>query len=160
MAKAGDLQVLLVEDEPQMRRFLRSSLAGARVRRSSRRRAGREAIAQAGARNPDIILLDLGLPDMDGVEVTKQLREFSKAPIIVLSARGQERDKVDALDAGADDYLTKPFGLSELLARMRVARRHLEGTERREGPAGLHRRKPARRSRQPPGPRRRCARSI
>jgi two-component system KDP operon response regulator KdpE len=72
-------------------------------------------------------LLDLGLPDIDGVELAKQLRELSKAPMIVLSARGQERDKVDALDAGADDYVTKPFGLSELLARMRVARRHLEG---------------------------------
>ena len=126
MAKAGDLQVLLVEDEAQMRRFLRSSLPahGYVVVEAP---TGREAIVQAGTRNPDIILLDLGLPDMDGVEVAKQLREFSKAPIIVLSARGQERDKVDALDAGADDYVTKPFGLSELLARMRVARRHLEG---------------------------------
>lgn len=126
MAKAGDLQVLLIEDEAQMRRFLRSSLPahGYVVVEAT---TGREAIVQAGTRNPDIILLDLGLPDMDGVEVAKQLREFSKAPIIVLSARGQERDKVDALDAGADDYVTKPFGLSELLARMRVARRHLEG---------------------------------
>jgi two-component system KDP operon response regulator KdpE len=126
MLKAGDLQVLLVEDEPQMRRFLRSSLP-AHGYELVEAGTGREAIAQAGARNPDIILVDLGLPDMDGVEVTRQLREFTKAPIIVLSARGQERDKVDALDAGADDYLTKPFGLSELLARMRVARRHLEG---------------------------------
>ncbi len=126
MVKAGDLHVLLVEDEAQMRRFLRSSLPahGYVVVEAT---TGREAIVQAGTRNPDIILLDLGLPDMDGVEVAKQLREFSKAPIIVLSARGQERDKVDALDAGADDYVTKPFGLSELLARMRVARRHLEG---------------------------------
>lgn len=126
MVKAGDLQVLVIEDEAQMRRFLRSSLPAhgyALVEVSN----GREGIAQAGTRNPDIILLDLGLPDMDGVEVTRQLREFSKAAIIVLSARGQERDKVDALDAGADDYLTKPFGLSELLARMRVARRHIEG---------------------------------
>lgn len=126
MAKPGDLQVLLVEDEAQMRRFLRSSLPGhgyALVEVGT----GRDALVQAGTRNPDIILLDLGLPDMDGVEVARQLREFSKAAIIVLSARGQERDKVDALDAGADDYITKPFGLSELLARMRVARRHLEG---------------------------------
>jgi two-component system KDP operon response regulator KdpE len=133
MAKAGDLQVLLVEDEAQMRRFLRSSLPAhgyALVEVGT----GREAIAQAGTRNPDIILLDLGLPDMDGVEVTKHLREFSKAAIIVLSARGQERDKVDALDAGADDYLTKPFGLSELLARMRVARRHLEGRTDEKAP--------------------------
>lgn len=126
MAKAGEVHVLLVEDEAQMRRFLRSSLP-AHGYSLVEVETGREAIAQAGARNPDIILLDLGLPDIDGVEVTRQLREFSKAAIIVLSARGQERDKVDALDAGADDYLTKPFGLSELLARMRVARRHLEG---------------------------------
>jgi two-component system KDP operon response regulator KdpE len=126
MAKAGDLQVLLIEDEAQMRRFLRSSLPahGYVVVEAP---TGRDALVQAGTRNPDIILLDLGLPDMDGVDLAKQLREFTKAPIIVLSARGQERDKVDALDAGADDYVTKPFGLSELLARMRVARRHLEG---------------------------------
>jgi two-component system KDP operon response regulator KdpE len=126
MPKAGDLQVLLVEDEAQMRRFLRSSLPahGYGVVEAA---TGREALMQAGTRNPDIILLDLGLPDIDGVELAKQLREVSKAPMIVLSARGQERDKVDALDAGADDYVTKPFGLSELLARMRVARRHLEG---------------------------------
>ena len=126
MAKAGDLQVLLVEDEAQMRRFLRSSLP-AHGYELIEAATGRDAITQAGTRNPDIILLDLGLPDMDGVEIAKQLRTFTKAPIIVLSARGQERDKVDALDAGADDYLTKPFALSELLARMRVARRHIEG---------------------------------
>jgi two-component system KDP operon response regulator KdpE len=126
MVKAGDLQVLLIEDEAQMRRFLRSSLPahGYVVVEAP---TGRDALVQAGTRNPDIILLDLGLPDMDGVDLAKQLRELTKAPIIVLSARGQERDKVDALDAGADDYVTKPFGLSELLARMRVARRHLEG---------------------------------
>ena len=109
-----------------MRRFLRNSLP-AHGYALTEVDTGREAIAQAGTRNPDIILLDLGLPDMDGVEVTRQLREFCKAAIIVLSAREQERYKVAALDAGADDYLTKPFGLSELLARMRVARRHLEG---------------------------------
>ncbi|CAN5632379.1 two-component system response regulator KdpE [soil metagenome] len=126
MVKAGDLQVLLVEDEPQMRRFLRSSLP-AHGYELVEAENGRDALSQAGARNPDTILVDLGLPDMDGVEVTRRLRAFTKAPIIVLSARGQERDKVDALDAGADDYITKPFGLSELLARMRVARRHIEG---------------------------------
>jgi two-component system KDP operon response regulator KdpE len=133
MARAGDIQVLLVEDEPQMRRFLRSSLPahGYAVVEVA---TGREAVAQAGARNPDIVLLDLGLPDIDGVEVTRELRQFSKAAIIVLSARGQERDKVDALDAGADDYLTKPFGLSELLARMRVAKRHLEGRADEKAP--------------------------
>jgi two-component system KDP operon response regulator KdpE len=126
MAKAGDLVVLLIEDEPQMRRFLRGSLPahGYVVIEAVN---GREGIAQAGTRNPEIILLDLGLPDIDGVEVAKELRKFTKAAIIVLSARERENDKVDALDAGADDYVTKPFGLSELLARMRVARRHLEG---------------------------------
>jgi two-component system KDP operon response regulator KdpE len=126
MLKAGNLQVLVVEDEAQMRRFLRTSLP-AHGYVLFEAPTGQDAIVQAGTRNPDIILLDLGLPDLDGVEVTKRLREFSKAAIIVLSARGQERDKVNALDAGADDYLTKPFGLSELLARMRVACRHIEG---------------------------------
>jgi two-component system KDP operon response regulator KdpE len=132
--KAGDLHVLLVEDEPSMRRFLTASLPAhgyAVVEAAS----GREALSEAASRAPDIILLDLGLPDVDGVALATQLRELSKAPMIVLSARGQERDKVDALDAGADDYLTKPFGLDELLARMRVARRHLEGrADEREQP--------------------------
>jgi two-component system KDP operon response regulator KdpE len=126
VAKVGTLHVLLVEDEAPMRRLLRGSLP-AHGYDLIEAASGRDAIAEAGARNPDIVLLDLGLPDMDGVEVAKRLREFTKAPIIVLSARGQERDKVDALDAGADDYVTKPFGLPELLARMRVARRHLQG---------------------------------
>jgi two-component system KDP operon response regulator KdpE len=116
-----------------MRRFLRSSLPphGYFVVEAVN---GREGIAQAGTRNPEIILLDLGLPDIDGVEVAKELRKFSKAAIIVLSARERENDKVDALDAGADDYVTKPFGLSELLARMRVARRHLEGRTDEKAP--------------------------
>ena len=86
----------------------------------------REGLANAGTSNPDIILLDLGLPDADGIDVTRQLREFTKIPIIVLSAREQDQHKVAALDAGADDYLTKPFSVSELLARIRVARRHAE----------------------------------
>src|SRR5262249_1511634 len=84
----------------------------------------REGLAQAAGRNPDVILLDLGLPDGDGIEVTRKVREWSRTPIIVISARGQESDKVAALDAGADDYLTKPFGVGELLARLRVALRH------------------------------------
>ncbi len=117
--------VLIIEDEAQMRRFLRASLPphGYTLVEVE---TGREGIANAGSRNPDIILLDLGLPDLDGIQVTKQLREFTSTPIIVLSARGQEEEKVAALDAGADDYLTKPFAVSELLARMRVARRHTE----------------------------------
>jgi two-component system KDP operon response regulator KdpE len=85
---------------------------------------------EASTRAPDLILLDLGLPDVDGVEVTRRLRQWSATPIIVLSARGQENDKIDALDAGADDYLTKPFGTGELLARMRVALRNAARTSR------------------------------
>ena len=85
---------------------------------------GAEALSLARTNNPDVVLLDLGLPDMDGMDVTKALREWSTRPIIIISARGQEEDKVRALDVGADDYLTKPFGTSELLARMRVALRH------------------------------------
>jgi two-component system KDP operon response regulator KdpE len=119
--------VLLIEDEPQMRRFLRAALGTSEYDLVEAATA-REGLAQAAGRNPDLILLDLGLPDADGLDVTRQLREWCRAPIIVLSARGQERDKVAALDAGADDYLTKPFGVGELLARMRVALRHAQGT--------------------------------
>jgi two-component system KDP operon response regulator KdpE len=122
--------VLLIEDEPQMRRFLRAAL-GANGLRLVEAETGADGIRQAAARAPDVVLLDLGLPDMDGVEVTRRLREWSEMPIIVLSARGEEGDKVTALDAGADDYLTKPFAVGELLARMRVALRH---SWRREGP--------------------------
>jgi len=115
--------ILVVEDEPQMQKFLRASLAaqGYRVVEAAE---GKEALALARTHNPDLVLLDLGLPDMDGMEVTKSLREWSSKPIIVISARGQEEDKVRALDVGADDYLTKPFGTGELMARIRVALRH------------------------------------
>ncbi|WP_437648767.1 response regulator [Sorangium sp. So ce362] len=119
----ASLLVLLIEDDPQMRRFLRAMLA-ARGYRLVEAETGGEGIAQATTRNPDLVLLDLGLPDMDGLEVTRRLREWSAVPIIVLSARGQEQDKIDALDGGADDYLTKPFSAGELLARLRVALRH------------------------------------
>ncbi len=122
MTDAGAL-VLLIEDEPQMRRFLRAALDGDGLRLVEAPTA-REGLAQAAARSPDIILLDLGLPDGDGLDVTRQIRGWSTTPIIVLSARGQESDKVAALDAGADDYLTKPFGVPGLLARIRVALRH------------------------------------
>jgi two-component system KDP operon response regulator KdpE len=115
--------ILLIEDEPQMRRFLRAALGGHDYRLVEAGTA-KEGLAHAAARNPDVILLDLGLPDTDGLEVTRQLREWSTTPIIVLSARGREQDKVAALDLGADDYLTKPFGVDELLARIRVALRH------------------------------------
>jgi len=115
--------VLLVEDDPQIRRFLRATLPahGFRLLEAA---TGGDGLAQAGTRTPEVILLDLGLPDLDGIEFIERLREWSSIPIIVLSARGLERDKVAALDAGADDYLTKPFGTEELLARLRVALRH------------------------------------
>ena len=116
--------VLIVEDEPQMLRFLRGSLSthGYRLAEAI---TGADGLAQAAARSPDVILLDLGLPDLDGLEVTRRLREWTQTPIIVISARGQDEDKIHALDAGADDYLTKPFSVGELLARMRVALRHV-----------------------------------
>jgi two-component system KDP operon response regulator KdpE len=115
--------VLVIEDEPQMRRFLRPALEGQGYRVLEAATAA-EGLVQAASHNPDVVLLDLGLPDGDGIEVTRRLREWSAVPIIVVSARGQEADKVAALDAGADDYLTKPFGTGELLARLRVAERH------------------------------------
>lgn len=115
--------VLLIEDEPQMRRFLRTALESHGYRMVEAPTA-REGMAHAAGRTPDAVLLDLGLPDGDGVELTKKLREWTDMPVIVISARGREEDKVKALDAGADDYLTKPFGVSELLARLRVALRH------------------------------------
>ncbi|MBI5846363.1 MAG: response regulator [Nitrospirae bacterium] len=115
--------ILLIEDEPQMRRFLRITLQGYGYRLIETA-SGQEGLTQAATRNPDVILLDLGLPDIDGLEVTKRLREWTQIPIIVISAREQEEDKIKALDAGADDYLTKPFGAGELLARIRVALRH------------------------------------
>ncbi len=125
MTGAGPL-VLVVEDEPQMRRLLRSSLASHGYRLVEATTA-REGLALAASDGPELILLDLGLPDGDGIELTQKLREWSATPILVLSARGREDDKVAALDAGADDYLTKPFGMNELLARMRVALRHAGG---------------------------------
>jgi two-component system KDP operon response regulator KdpE len=114
--------VLVIEDEPQMRRFLKASLESHDYHLVEAV-TGREGLAQASGRNPDVILLDLGLPDLDGIELTRRVREWSRVPIIVISARGREQDKIAALDAGADDYLTKPFGMGELLARLRVALR-------------------------------------
>ena len=105
--------ILVVEDEPQMQKFLRASLTAQSYRVIEATHA-KDALALARTHNPDLVLLDLGLPDMDGMEVTKSLREWSKKPIIVISARGQEEDKIGALDVGADDYLTKPFGIGEL----------------------------------------------
>ncbi|MFN0019843.1 MAG: response regulator [Pirellulaceae bacterium] len=115
--------ILIVEDEPPIRRFLRASL-GEEGYRFNEAETGKEALKLAAREPADLMLLDLGLPDMDGLEVLRQFRDWSQVPVIVLSARGQENDKVRALDAGADDYLTKPFGVGELLARIRVALRH------------------------------------
>jgi len=122
MTTAGPV-VLVIEDEPQMRRFLHTALESHDFRPVEATTA-REGLAQATSRNPDVILLDLGLPDGDGIDLTRQIREWSRTPIIVISARGKEDDKIAALDAGADDYLTKPFGVGELMARLRVALRH------------------------------------
>jgi two-component system KDP operon response regulator KdpE len=115
--------ILLIEDEAQMRRFLRLSLVsnGYRLVESA---SAEDGLAQAAARTPELILLDLGLPDRDGLTVAEGVRTWSTVPIIVISARGSEDQKIQALDAGADDFLTKPFGVGELLARIRVALRH------------------------------------
>jgi two-component system, OmpR family, KDP operon response regulator KdpE len=117
------VRVLIVDDEPQIRRFLRTSLSahGYQVLEAS---GGQEALVRLATEPPDVVLLDLGLPDLDGLDVTHRIREWSQVPIIVLSVRGQEGDKIAALDGGADDYVTKPFGLGELLARLRAALRH------------------------------------
>ena len=117
----SDLRVLIVDDERSIRRFLKASLGSQFVILEATN--GEEALSAAASEHPDIILLDLGLPDIDGVEVTRRLREWSQIPIIVVSVREQEQDKIAALDAGADDYLTKPFGVGELMARLRVALR-------------------------------------
>jgi two-component system KDP operon response regulator KdpE len=115
--------ILLIEDETPIRRFLRTSLLGHDYRLAEAE-TGQQAIRLAAQQPPDLVILDLGLPDMDGQEVLRQLREWLQAPILILSARDQEKQKVTALDNGADDYLTKPFSTAELLARIRVALRH------------------------------------
>jgi two-component system, OmpR family, KDP operon response regulator KdpE len=123
MSEQG-IRVLVVDDEPAIRRFLRASLSshGFEVFEAA---TGEEAGMAVAAQRPDLLILDLGLPDIDGIDVTRRLREWSKIPIIILSVREHESEKVAALDAGADDYLTKPFGIGELLARIRVALRHI-----------------------------------
>jgi two-component system, OmpR family, KDP operon response regulator KdpE len=115
--------VLVIDDEPQILRALKTILTAKQFRVSAAAR-GEEGLAIAAAEQPDLIILDMSLPDMEGIEVCKQLREWTSTPIIILSVRESEKDKVAALDAGADDYLTKPFGIEELLARVRVALRH------------------------------------
>jgi two-component system KDP operon response regulator KdpE len=122
------VRVLIVDDEPQIRRLLRVSLAaqGYHLIEAS---TGEHALTRTATDHPDLVILDLGLPDMDGQEVVRRLREWTDVPIIVLSVRDRERDKVGALDRGADDYVTKPFSMSELMARMRAALRHRLQTE-------------------------------
>lgn len=115
--------ILLIEDEPEIRRFLRTALPAHGIRLLEAT-TGQDGLTEAKARNPDLILLDLGLPDLDGTDMIRQVREWTGIPIIVLSARDQEQTKVAALDLGADDYVTKPFGVNELLARIRTALRH------------------------------------
>ena len=115
--------ILVIDDEPQILRALKTILTAKQFKVSTASR-GEEGLSLAAAQPPDVIILDLSLPDMDGFEVCRRLREWTQIPIIVLSVRDSERDKVSALDKGADDYLTKPFGIEELLARIRVALKH------------------------------------
>lgn len=121
MKKNGS-KILVVDDEPAIRKFLRTALDsyGYSIYEAAR---GEDALVSVATERPDIVLLDLGLPDMDGIEVTRRLREWTQVPIVVISVRDQESEKVSTLDAGADDYLTKPFGIAELMARIRVALR-------------------------------------
>lgn len=122
-----NLRVLVVDDERSIRRFLKASLGSQFVVLEAT--SGEEALAAVATEHPDIVILDLGLPDIDGAEVTRRLREWSQIPIIIVSVREQEKDKIAALDAGADDYLTKPFGVGELMARLRVALRRSVQTD-------------------------------
>jgi two-component system KDP operon response regulator KdpE len=121
-------EILVIEDDAQIRRFLRAALIAEQYRYHEALTA-QEGLAQTAARQPDLVLLDLGLPDRDGLEVIRNIRGWSRVPIVVLSARGQEKDKIQALDEGADDYVSKPFAVGELLARIRAALR-------RSAPAG------------------------
>ncbi len=119
----SEAYILVVDDDRAIRRFLRTALT-AHGYVVTEAETGRQALQDVVTHRPDVIILDLGLPDIDGVEVTRQLREWSQLPILILSVREHEEDKIAALDAGADDYLTKPFGMGELMARLRVALRH------------------------------------
>jgi len=124
--------ILVIDDEPQILRAIRTILTEKQFRVTTASR-GEEGLTLAAANEPDLVILDLGLPDMDGVDVCTRLREWTQCPIIVLSVRDGERDKVAALDRGADDYLTKPFGIEELLARVRVALRHSTNSQGNQG---------------------------
>ncbi|MCG3137820.1 MAG: KDP operon transcriptional regulatory protein KdpE [Phycisphaerae bacterium] len=128
---SSPMTILVIEDEVPIRRFLRPAIeaAGYRLVECG---TGKDGILQASQAHPGLVILDLGLPDIDGLEVIKQIREWSKIPIIILSARGIETQKVAALDAGADDYIQKPFGVAELMARIRVALRHYHSVQQTE----------------------------
>jgi two-component system KDP operon response regulator KdpE len=125
-------EVLVIDDEVQIRRLLRVTLEGAgfRVREAD---GGQLGLAEAATKRPDAIILDLGLPDLPGIDVLRRLREWSRLPVLILSVRGQEADKIEALDAGADDYLSKPFGGGELLARLRAILRRAQSPEEESG---------------------------
>ncbi|PAW78037.1 MAG: DNA-binding response regulator [Verrucomicrobia bacterium Tous-C9LFEB] len=125
---APSLTALVIDDEVQMRRLLRITLEAANYRVHDADN-GAHGLIEAASRRPDVVVLDMGLPDMDGLEVLKRLREWSRVPIVILSVRDGEEDKVAALDAGADDYVTKPFHSAELLARLRVAQRHSQSID-------------------------------
>jgi two-component system KDP operon response regulator KdpE len=125
--------ILVIDDEPQILRALRTILTQKQFRVTTASR-GEEGLTLAAANPPDVVILDLTLPDLDGIQVCARLRQWTQIPIIVLSVRDSERDKVAALDQGADDYLTKPFGIEELLARIRVALRHSAQTQSRKEP--------------------------
>ncbi|MBE3586186.1 response regulator [Desulfofundulus thermocisternus] len=127
--EAKGARILVVDDERQIRRLLQVALTGYgyEVEEAS---GGQEGLVKVATFRPDLVILDLGLPDMDGLEVLRRLREWSRVPVIILSVREQESDKIVALDAGADDYVTKPFGMGELLARIRAALRHAAGLEK------------------------------
>lgn len=123
----NNVKVLVVDDEASIRKFLRVTLTS-QAYTVFEAASGKDALTRVAEDKPDILILDLGLPDIDGIEVTRLLREWTQIPIIILSVRGAENDKIAALDAGADDYLTKPFGVGELLARLRTALRHVAKT--------------------------------
>ena len=129
MTSAAATTLVVIEDDPQIRRFLRTGLS-AEPFRIFEAETGKDGLVEAATRKPDLIVLDLGLPDVDGVDVVTRLREWYTRPIIILSARSNEQEKIKALDAGADDYLTKPFGIGELMARIRVALRRAAREDR------------------------------
>ena len=129
MSPGAATTLVVIEDDPQIRRFLRTGLS-AEPFRIFEAETGKDGLVEAATRKPDLIVLDLGLPDIDGVDVVTRLREWYTRPIIILSARSNEQEKIKALDAGADDYLTKPFGVGELMARIRVALRRTSREDR------------------------------